>query len=195
MEPIRILAFGGSLRRDSLNHRLVQIAAASARAAGATVTLARLSEHPMPVYDGDLEQEQGMPPGAASFKRLLIEHDALLISSPEYNSSYPGGLKNAIDWASRAAPGEAPLAAFRGKVVGIMAASPGPLGGIRMLPVLRQLLSSIGMLVVPEQAAVGGPGAAFDQAGNLSDPKLQGMVQAVGTAVARLAAQRKLTPA
>jgi chromate reductase, NAD(P)H dehydrogenase (quinone) len=191
MEPIRILAFGGSLRRESLNHRLVQIAAASATAAGATVTLTRLSDHPMPIYDGDIEQEQGFPPGAVSFKRLLSEHDALLIASPEYNSSYPGGLKNAIDWASRAAPGEAPLAAFRGKVVGIMAASPGPLGGIRMLPVLRQLLSSIGMLVVPEQAAVGGAGSLFDSTGILTDPRLHGMVQAVGTAVARLAAQRR----
>lgn len=191
MSQPRILAFGGSLRRESLNQRLVQVAASAASEAGAQVTVARLADHPMPLYDEDLERAQGMPPGAAAFKRLLLEHDALLIASPEYNSSYPAALKNAIDWASRAAPGEGPLAAFRGKVAGIMAASPGALGGIRMLPQLRQLLSNIGLLVVPEQAAVGGAGSLFDAAGDLTDARLRGMVHAVGTSVARLAALRK----
>lgn len=189
MPTPRILAFSGSLRRESFNHRAVEIAAAAAQGAGAVVTTIRLADYPMPLYNEDLEREQGQPAAALAFKNLLVASDGVLIASPEYNSGYPAALKNAIDWASRAAPGETPLVAFRGKAAGIMSASPGALGGIRMLPLLRLLLANIGMLVVPEQAAVGGAHQQFDTAGAMTDPRLRGMVQAVGVAVARLAAR------
>src|ERR1700690_2177036 len=113
----KILAFAGSTRKESFNKKLVKVAADAARAAGAEVTYLDLKDIPMPLYDGDLETEQGLPENAKKFKAMLLAHDGLLISAPEYNSSISGVLKNAIDWASRPAPGEAPLACFAGKGV------------------------------------------------------------------------------
>jgi chromate reductase, NAD(P)H dehydrogenase (quinone) len=110
----RILAFAGSLRVDSWNKKLARLAAEGAKAAGAEITLADLRDMPMPVFDEDLEKRDGMPEGAKKFKALLLDHHGLLIASPEYNSSLSAALKNAIDWASRGAAGEAPLAAFTG---------------------------------------------------------------------------------
>src|SRR5215471_4093780 len=139
MKP-RILAFAGSLRRESFNKKLVPIAVKGAREAGAEVTLIDLKDFPLPLFDQDLEAEQGMPQNGAKLKRLFIEHDGLLISSPEYNSSITGVLKNAIDWVSRPAPDEPSLVAFRGKVATLMSASPGALGGLRGLVHLRSIL-------------------------------------------------------
>jgi chromate reductase len=113
----KILAFAGSTRKESFNKKLVKIAADAARAAGAQVTYLDLRDIPMPLYDGDLETEQGIPENAKKFKAMLMAHDGFLISAPEYNSSISGVLKNAIDWASRPVPGEAPLVCFAGKVV------------------------------------------------------------------------------
>ena len=101
-------------------------------------------------------------------KQLLIDHDGLLIASPEYNGSVSAALKNAIDWASRSdSKDETPLAAFRGKVASIMAASPGGLGGLRGLVHLRSILSNIQVLVLPQQLAVGQAHEAFDADGQL----------------------------
>ena len=125
----RILAFAGSLRRESFNKKLVPIAAKAARDAGAEVTLIDLKDFPLPLFDQDLEAEQGMPENGKKLKQLFIDHDGLLIASPEYNSSITAVLKNAIDWVSRPAPGEASLVAFRSKVSTLMSASPGALGG------------------------------------------------------------------
>jgi NAD(P)H-dependent FMN reductase len=123
----RILALAGSLRKDSFNKKLVPIAAHGARKAGAEVTILDLKDFPLPLFDKDLEAEQGMPKNGQKLKHFFIEHDGLLIASPEYNSSITGVLKNAIDWVSRPAPGEPPLVAFRRKVACLMSASPGAL--------------------------------------------------------------------
>ena len=132
----RILAFAGSARTASINKKLAAAAAGYAREAGAEVTVADLRDFAMPLYDGDLEEAEGMPDGARQFKQLLVEHDGLLIASPEYNSSLSPLLKNVIDWASRSeSDEEPPLAAFRGKAAGIMATSPGKLGGLRQCKV------------------------------------------------------------
>src|SRR5690348_4723633 len=136
----RILAFAGSTSRDSFNKRLVPIAAKGARDAGAEVTLIDLKDFPLPLFDQDLEAEQGMPDNGTKLKKLFIDHDGLLIASPEYNSSITGVLKNAIDWVSRPAPGEPPLVAFTGKVSVLMSASPGALGGLRGLVHVRSIL-------------------------------------------------------
>jgi chromate reductase, NAD(P)H dehydrogenase (quinone) len=101
----RILAFAGSLRRESFNKKLVPIAAKGARDAGAEVTLISLEDFPLPLFDQDLEARQGMPENGMKLKQLFIDHDGLLIASPEYNSSITAVLKNAIDWVSRPAPG------------------------------------------------------------------------------------------
>ena len=150
----KILAFAGSTRAGSFNKKLVQIAVAGARAAGAEVTYLDLRELPMPLYDGDLEAAEGLPANAQKFKELLLAHQGLLISAPEYNSGISGVLKNAIDWASRSAPAEAPLACFVNKVAALMSASPGALGGLRSLVHVRSILGNIHVLVLPDQIAI-----------------------------------------
>ncbi len=186
MAKPRILAFAGSTRTDSLNKKLVRATASSAEAAGADVTIIDLRDLPMPLYDGDLEAREGLPPNAKKFKELLLAHQGLLIASPEYNSSISAVLKNAIDWASRPVPGEESLACFKGKVAGLVAASPGALGGLRGLVHLRAILGNISVIVVPEQAAISRAHEAFESDGSLKDASQKKMVDGVGAAVARL---------
>jgi chromate reductase, NAD(P)H dehydrogenase (quinone) len=175
----RVLAFAGSTRTGSFNKKLIAVGAAAARAAGAEVTLVDLRDLAMPLYDGDLEAASGLPANAQAFKDLLLSHQAFLVSTPEYNSSLPGVLKNALDWASRGKPGEPPLAAFEGRVAGLLSASPGGLGGLRSLTHLRAVLESIRVMVVPDQFALARAHEAFDDAGRLKDPKAQHSVEAV----------------
>ncbi len=170
-QPVRILVFAGSLRSGSHNKKLAQVAASLARNAGADVTLLDLATLPMPFYDGDQETQEGVPENGMKFKDLLKAHDGIIIASPEYNSSYSGVLKNAIDWASRPVPGEPPLGAFVNKFAAIVSASPGALGGLRGLAALRILLENIQVTVLPNQLAVPAVQDAFDEAGNLRDPQ------------------------
>lgn len=112
----KILAFAGSIRKDSWNKKLIKIAARGAEEAGATVTVIDLSDYPMPMFNQDLEAEKGLPDSAGKFKRLMMEHDAFMIASPEYNSAFTPLLKNVIDWASRTeSENEPPLAAYKKK--------------------------------------------------------------------------------
>jgi len=181
-----ILAFAGSTRVDSFNKKLVKIAASGVRAAGAQVTFLDLRDFPMPLYDGDLEIQQGLPDHVKKFKTMLMEHDGLLIAAPEYNSGISGVLKNAIDWASRALPGEAPLACFTGKVATIMSASPGALGGLRGLVQVRSILSNIKVLVLPDQMAIPNANKAFHSDGTLKDAKQQAAIEALGRGLAEI---------
>lgn len=167
---MKLVAFAGSTRRGSFNVKLLAAAVDIARAEGAEVELLDLADYPMPIFGEDLEAE-GTPEAAAAFKAKLKDADGFLIASPEYNSSFPALLKNAIDWASRPAEGESQLAAFSGKVCGLMAASPGALGGIRMLPGLRNLLMNIMVEVVPAQFALSKANEAFDGDGALEDER------------------------
>jgi len=187
----KILCFAGSTRNQSVNKKLVKVAMQVAQDAGAEVTYIDLKDLPMPLYDGDLEAEQGLPDNAKKFKELLKSHDAMLISCPEYNSSITPVLKNAIDWASRPQEGEKPLVCFTGKVAGLMAASPGALGGLRGLVAVRSLLGNIGVTVIPDQVAVPQAMQAFDDNGNLVDEKQKASVQKVGAKVAEVAAKLK----
>ncbi len=187
---VKIVAFAGSGRKDSFNKKLVAIAAAGATEAGADVTLIDLADYPMPLFDQDLEGEDGIPESALAFKRLLIEHDALLIASPEYNSAFSPLLKNAIDWASRAeSKDEPPLKAFRGKSAAILAASPGALGGLRGLVFLRMLLANLGVTVIPDQQTVAKAFQAFDAEGALADERKHKAVLALGRKLAEVAAR------
>lgn len=182
----RILAFAGSLRRESFNKKLVAIAARAARDAGAEVSVIDLKDFPLPLFDQDLEAGQGMPEDGARLKQLFINHDGLLIASPEYNSSVTAVLKNAIDWVSRAAPGEPSLVAFRGKTATLMSASPGALGGLRGLVHLRSILGNLGVLVLPGQLSVARAHEAFQPDGSLIDPKQQAGIEALGEALASI---------
>ncbi|MBI1785546.1 NAD(P)H-dependent oxidoreductase [Candidatus Sumerlaeota bacterium] len=186
---LKILAFSGSARKDSWNKKLVSIAAAGAREAGAEVTLLDLREYPMPIYDGDLEAESGLPENAKRIKKLMLESGGFLISAPEYNSSITPLLKNVIDWASRPAPGEGRLACYQWKIAGIMAASPGALGGLRGLVHLRAILENIGVMVIPDQLAVGMAPEAFAPDGSLKNGDQQNAIKKIGARVAQVIAK------
>jgi chromate reductase len=180
-----ILAFAGSARKESFNKKLVRAAAEGARRAGADVTVVDLMDYPLPLFNEDLEREAGPPENALKLKQLFLEHAGLLISAPEYNSSITPLLKNTIDWVSRSTDGEPPLAAYRGKVAAIMAASPGALGGLRGLVHVRSILSSIGVLVLPDQIALPRAFEAFNDAGNLNDEKQQAKIDGLSNALAK----------
>lgn len=182
----KILAFAGSTRTDSFNKKLVKVATDGARDAGAEVTVIDLRDFPMPVYDGDLEQRDGLPPAARKLKDLMLSHQGFLISSPEYNSSISGVLKNTIDWTSRQSEGEVPLACFKNKVAGLMSASPGGLGGLRGLVHVRAILENIGVLVIPEQMAVAKAHESFNADGSLKDKKQEELVKKIGAGVTKL---------
>jgi len=185
----KILAFAGSSRVDSFNKKLVKVAAEGAREAGAEVTYIDLRDLPMPIYDGDLEAKDGIPENAKKLKKLFLEHQGLLIASPEYNSSISALLKNAIDWVSRPEQGEKPLACFDQKVAGLMAASPGALGGLRGLVTVRSILGNIKCTVIPEQVAVSKANEAFNENGTMKDEKQEKSVRNIGAQVAQVASK------
>jgi chromate reductase, NAD(P)H dehydrogenase (quinone) len=182
----KILCFAGSLRRDSFNKKLVKIAMAGAKDAGADVTYLDLKEIPLPVFDEDLEKAEGIPENAKKLKQLMKSHQGFLLSCPEYNSSITGALKNAIDWASTPAPDEKPLECFDGKVAGLMAASPGGLGGLRGLVTVRSILGNISVHVIPQQVAIPNAGQAFAEDGSLKDQKKQQEVRNIGARLAEV---------
>jgi NAD(P)H-dependent FMN reductase len=171
----RLLIVPGSARNGSLNKALAQAAADAARAAGAAVTLVDLRDFPLPVYDGDLEIRDGVPAPARELGKIFRAHAGVLFVSPENNASIPALLKNTLDWMSRLR-GEDP---FAGRVAGLMAASPGALGGLRGLVHLRQTLQALNMLVITEQFALPRANQAFDTEGRLADPRQQESVNRV----------------
>ncbi|MEQ6887432.1 NAD(P)H-dependent oxidoreductase [Halomonas sp. CS7] len=175
----RILVFAGSTRAGSYNKALARQAAESIERAGGRPTFIDLRDHPMPLYDGDLEAEQGLPENALVLRRGLAEHDGLLIASPEYNGFITPLLKNTIDWLSRPHQGESGLALFAGKLAGVVSASPGGLGGLRSLTLTRQLLTNIGVTVLPDQLAVARAAEAFDDRGRLIDDGQQQTLDAL----------------
>ncbi len=188
MSP-KIVAFSGSARKESVNQKLVSVAAKMAKQQGATVTLLNLADFPMPLFNEDLEASEGLPEHAQRFKDILIQHDAMLVACPEYNSSITPLLKNAIDWASRRQGDEPRLYAYQKKVVGLLAASPGALGGLRGLVTVRSLFGNIGCTVIPEQFALGQAGEAFDEGGMLVAEAQVQQVQKVVSSLVETAAR------
>jgi chromate reductase, NAD(P)H dehydrogenase (quinone) len=164
-----LVGIAGSLRRASYNGMLLR-AAAEHVPAGASVEIASIRG--IPLYDGDLEAEQGIPDAVSHLKDRIAAADGLLLVTPEYNNSMPGVLKNAIDWLSR--PGSDIARVFGDRPVAIMGASPGRFGTIlgqaAWLPVLRSLGTRVwfgGRLLV------GGAGSVFDADGALVDERVQ----------------------
>lgn len=188
MSKPKILVFAGSLRTNSWNHKLVVAASKGAEAAGAVVTVIRLREFQLPLYDQEIEDASGLPENCLKLKELFKAHHGILMGCPEYNSSITGVLKNTIDWVSRPRQGEAPLECFDRKVIGLTAASEGALGGIRGLPTERAILGNIKAIVLPDQFALSKCHDAFDEKGNLKDERQRGMAEGVGKAVAEVAA-------
>jgi NAD(P)H-dependent FMN reductase len=176
---VKLLFLAGSSRKESINKKLAILAAYMARKADAQVTYIDLKDFEMPIYDGDFEQENGVPDNAKKLKKLFADHDGFFIASPEYNSSMSALLKNSLDWISRPhEENEAPLIAFRGKVAALGAVSPGGLGGLRGLVPLRMMLGNIGVTVIPSQIAVSSGLQAFDEDGQLRDDNQVRMLKA-----------------
>ncbi len=187
----KILAFAGSLRKHSLNRRLLNVAVEGARSAGGTVTVVDLGDFPMAIYNADDHENTGFDVNALKFQELLKAHDGLLIASPEYNGSLPGGLKNAIDWASRKSDKFGMGEVFKGKVAAMITASPGSFGGIRCLSHMRGVLSILGVNVLPSEIAVTFAGEKFDGDGTeIIDEKMKHILEKLG---AELVAMLKKT--
>lgn len=165
----KILVFSGSARKKSFNQRLAGLAAHLAREAGAEVTLLTAEDYLLPMYDGDLEEHSGLPAEVVRLQQIFDAHQGLVVCSPEYNSSIAPLLKNLIDWVSRARDGRKSLEAFHGKTALLLSASPGNLGGLRGLVHLRSILSSIGVLVVPDQLAISHAHKILPEADELTD--------------------------
>jgi chromate reductase, NAD(P)H dehydrogenase (quinone) len=173
MRSPKILVFAGSIRTASFNARLAGLAAKELALLNVEVTRISLLDYPLPLFHGDLEAEQGAPVNAVKLKRIFGVHHGVFIASPEYNASITPLLKNALDWISRVREAtEPPLAAYRGRVFALGAASNGTYGGYRSLMALRQVLElGCGALVLPEQIAVNGAATAFDEVDNLREER------------------------
>jgi NAD(P)H-dependent FMN reductase len=189
---MKLLVFAGSTRSGSFNRKLATEVATMAREAGAEVTHLELGEYELPMYDADLEA-LGTPADVMKLKQLFYEHPAWIICTPEYNASYPALVKNTLDWLSSPVKGDPvwndDFRFSRGKVVGVLSASPGALGGLRSQSHLVPLLFNLHCWVAPQVFALGRAGSAFDDSGRLeqaSRHRARSVVDQVLWAAARL---------
>ena len=183
-EQIRVGVVCGSLRKDSMNGKLARFVGRQISGLGDVVIdeidLAGLD---LPMFSEDIE---GLPASVETLKDWMIACDAFIIASPEYNGSMSGALKNAIDWASVGRDGDEPLACFKGKVGGLLASSPGAIGGLQGFVHVGQVPVRLQMMVVPSQYALGGGHEAFDDAGDMKDAKKAEMAVNVGREMVRV---------
>ena len=183
MAVAKILAFAGSTRKGSWNRKVLDVAVAGARDAGAEVTVADLADFPMPIYNADWHAEYGVPAEMRQLRTLMMAANGLLIASPEYNASITPLLKNTIDWLSQAVDGEPGEAPFTNKIGGLMGASNGGFGTIRALPHVSYILSNLGVFMLPV-VAVPAVSRAFDEAGNVTNERTQKMLSGLGAKLA-----------
>ena len=191
MDPLRVLFIAGSARNGAWSMKLRDAARQVADAAGAHSSVLDLRALALPLYDGDIEAQQGVPAGAATLRDAIREHAAVVIATPEYNGFPTPLVINAFDWLSRLPDG---LKATADKPVALLSSSPGQLGGLRAMNYMRQYLQmAFAMLVVPQQQAVSKATEAFAADGALADPKLAASVANVVQRVMRLAAAARPT--
>lgn len=193
--PTPLLVFAGSTRALSFNRKLAAVAAEAGREAGAAVTHIELADFDVPLYNADLEAK-GTPRDVVRLKELFFAHPAWVVVSPEYNGSYTGLMKNTIDWVSSPIKGDPAWSSgtkpFAGKVVGVLSASPGALGGLRSLSHLAPLLMNLQCWVSPKQFALSKAGEAFTPEGQLvaeaARENVRGVVEQVLWAAKRFGA-------
>ncbi len=186
---VKILGWAGSARADSFNKKLVRIALRGAEAAGAEVTYVDLRDYPLPLYDADSEAAEGLPGNVETLRDLFRDNQGFLTASPEYNGLLSPLMKNTLDWLSRSTEAKPDLSAFQGKVCALMAASPGPLGGLRGLRSVRELMTNLGFLVLPDQMTIRSAFDAFDAEGELLDAGQTQRVEALGAHLASTTAR------
>ncbi len=190
MSNPKILCFSGSIRSGSINVRLLDAAIRELSELDCEVTRISLEDYALPIYNGDLEVNDGVPENAVKLAKLMSEHDGYFITCPEYNGSLPALMKNTIDWMTRVPADQA--APFKDKVAAIGACSPGGMGGIAMLYHLREILVRLGSLVVSEQVAVGNGFKAFDDMDKLIDERSALFLKATAKSLATKAALLKV---
>ena len=185
----KILILPGSLRIGSHNVRLAALAAKELALAEADVTRISLEDYPLPLFDADLATS-AMPQAAVRLKHMIMAHQGVFITSPEYSASVTPLLKNAIDWVSRVREGGEPsYAAFKNRVFAIGSVTNSGSGGVRSLIALRQILElGCGALVIPEQVAVPRAEQAFDDMDNLKDETAAAAMKAMARRLVELAA-------
>jgi len=169
---MKLLVFAGSVRKDSLNKKLLTVAGDIAHKKGAELKIVDIADFEMPLYSGDIEDKQGIPQAANKLKELFNNVDGVIISSPEYNYSVSGVLKNALDWTSRIKPQP-----FKQKHILLMSASPSMVGGNRGLWALRMPLEALGAFVYPDMFSLAVAHEAFDANGGLKDSNLFNMLK------------------
>jgi chromate reductase len=171
MSALKILVIPGSLRTGSLNAKLAAAAGYELAQQGAEVTRISLADFPLPIYDGDLQTKSGVPKHAINLKRMMSAHHGVLVVTPEYNSSVPALVKNAIDWVSRVQDAhEVRGQVFRERPFAIAAASESRLGGTRSLAALRLILAACHATVIPNQLALSFASEAYDDMDRLKHP-------------------------
>ena len=179
---MKLLIFAGSTRQQSFNRKLAGSVAALARACGAEVSHIELADFDIPIYNADLEA-RGTPADVMRLKVLMSEHPAWIVCTPEYNASYPALVKNTFDWVSSPVKSDPAwtdgFKSSRGKVVGVLSASPGALGGLRSQSHLVPLLLNLMCWVAPHNYALSRAGDAFDANGALINETHRKGVQAV----------------
>ncbi|MBA3774398.1 MAG: NAD(P)H-dependent oxidoreductase [Ramlibacter sp.] len=179
---MKLLVFAGSTRQNSWNRKLAKVVASLGQSAGAQVTHLELSDFDVPMYNADLESG-GTPADVMRLKQIGYEHPAWIICTPEYNAGYPALLKNMLDWISSPVKADLlwrdDLRSTRGKVVGVLSASPGALGGQRAQSHLVPLLLNLQCWVAPKNYALGRAGEAFEADGQLASPVAKANIQAV----------------
>jgi chromate reductase len=179
---MKLLVFAGSTRQASFNRKLAKVTAAMAGSSGAQVTHIELGDFDIPMYNADLEAK-GTPADVMKLKQIMYEHPAWIVCTPEYNASYPALVKNTLDWVSSPVKGDPvwndDFRATRGKVVGMLSASPGMLGGLRSQSHLAPLLLNLHCWLAPTNYALGRAGDAFDAEGGLVNEAARKHVQAV----------------
>ena len=186
MSGTRILVFGGSLRTGSFSAKLAGLAAKELSLLDAEVSLISLGDYPLPIYDGDLEAQKGVPENAKKLRAMMNAQQGVYIATPEYNASVPPLLKNAIDWVSRSGAGGPDP--FKSRPFALGSTSNGRFGGYRALIALRQVLElGLSALVLPNQVAISGAAAAFDEAGGLKDENLAKLLRESLTRLIRVA--------
>ncbi|MGW1653758.1 NADPH-dependent FMN reductase [Streptomyces atratus] len=166
--PVRVLVFGAARRAGSTNAQLASLASGLVAEAGAEVDMASMRDFDMPLYDGDVEAAEGLPAGALALCERIQRCDAFVISSPEYNGSVPGLLKNAIDWVSRVRPQP-----FKTRHALLLSASPSLIGGNRGLWALRVPLEHLGTRVYPDMFSLSRAHEGFTENGRLARPEAQ----------------------
>ena len=184
MTTAKILAFAGSNRKLSWNRKVLEVAVLGAREAGAEVTLVSLADYPMPIYDADWHEANGVPESMRRLRELMMQANGLLIASPEYNASITPLLKNTIDWLSQSVDGVSGNAPFTDKTGALLGASNGGFGTIRALPHVSTILANLGVLMLPV-VAVPRVSQVFDAAGTMTNEPTRNLLLGLGAKLAR----------